>query len=68
MCSVSDRFITDVAILISAAGDVWRRVLLGQYCRERLKLECVIKFCYLGDTLNAGGGANQAAIELKSLQ
>ena len=30
-----------------------------------VKLECVIKFCYLGDTLGAGGGADQAAIELK---
>ena len=46
-------------MLISAAGDVWRRVLLGHYCREveiepNVKLECVPKFCYLGDTLGAG--------------
>ena len=32
-------------MLISAAGDVWRRVLLGQYCRmvesePNVKLEC----------------------------
>ena len=48
-------------MLISAAGDVWRRVLLGQYCSSReveiepnVKLECVPKFCFLGDTLGAG--------------
>ena len=50
-------------MLISAAGEVWRRVWLGQYCREReveiepnVKLECIPKFYYLGDTLGAGGG------------
>ena len=26
-----------------------------------VKLECVIKFCYLGDTNGAGGGADEAA-------
>ena len=26
-----------------------------------MKLECVTKFCYLGDTLGAGGGAEEAA-------
>ena len=26
-----------------------------------MKLECVPKFCYLGDTLGAGGGADEAA-------
>ena len=26
-----------------------------------MKLECVPKFCYLGDTLGAGGGADKAA-------
>ena len=26
-----------------------------------MKLECVPKFCYLGDTLGAGGGAEEAA-------
>ena len=26
-----------------------------------VKLECVPKFCYLGDTLGAGGGADEAA-------
>jgi hypothetical protein len=26
-----------------------------------VKLECVPKFCYLGDTLGAGGGAAEAA-------
>ena len=25
------------------------------------KLECVLQFCYLGDTLGAGGGADEAA-------
>ena len=26
-----------------------------------MKLECVPKFCYLGDTLGAGGGIEEAA-------
>ena len=26
-----------------------------------VKLECVPKFCYLGDTLGAGGGVDEAA-------
>ena len=26
-----------------------------------MKLECVPKFCYLGDTLGAGGGVDEAA-------
>ena len=26
-----------------------------------MKLECVSKFCYLGDTLGAGGGVEEAA-------
>ena len=26
-----------------------------------VKLECVPKFCYLGDTLGAGGGEDEAA-------
>ena len=26
-----------------------------------VKLECVLKFCYLGDTLGAGGGVEEAA-------
>ena len=26
-----------------------------------MKLECVPKFCYLGDTLGAGGGVEEAA-------
>ena len=26
-----------------------------------VELECVPKFCYLGDTLGAGGGADEAA-------
>ena len=26
-----------------------------------MKLECVPKFCYLGDILGAGGGADEAA-------
>ena len=28
---------------------------------EPNKLECVLKFCYLGDTLGAGGSVNEAA-------
>ena len=48
--------------MISAAGDVWRKVLSKQYHIEReveiepnVKLECVPKFCFLGDTLGIGG-------------
>ena len=26
-----------------------------------MKLECVPKFCYMGDTLGAGGGEDEAA-------
>ena len=29
--------------------------------KPNMKLECVPKFCYLGDTLEAGGGAEEAA-------
>ena len=52
-------------MLISAAGVVWRRggtILQREVEIEpNVKLECVPKFCYLGDTLGAGGGADEAA-------
>ena len=74
MYSVSDGFIKDVVALwrsynsmfIFAAGDVWRSPVKTVLQREveiepSVKLECVPKFCYLGDTLGAGGGADEAA-------
>ena len=36
-------------------------VLQKKRLRLNPKLECVPKFCYLGDTLDAGGGAYKAA-------
>ena len=38
-------------------GQEKREVLLGQEC----KVECVDSFCYLGDTIGSGGGAEDAA-------
>ena len=50
-------------MLISIAGGAWRErmafqsVLLKEVVIEpNVKLECVTKFCYLGDTLGVGGG------------
>ena len=52
---------------ISTAGDVWMVtalvVLLNEVELEPgVKVECVSKFCYLGDTLISGGGVVEAAI------
>ena len=38
------------------------KVLLNEVVIEpNVKLECVPKFCYMGDTLGAGGGVEEAA-------
>ena len=42
----------------SLVGTVLRREV---EIEPNMKLECVPKFCYLGDTLGAGGGADEAA-------
>ena len=40
----------------------FQSVLMKEVVTElNVKLECVTKFCYLGDTLGAGGGAEEAA-------
>ena len=55
-------------MLISIAGEVsclegenglFQSVLLKEVVIEP-KLECVPKFCYMGDTLGAGGGVEKA--------
>ena len=51
---------------ISAAGGVWmvtaQVLLLSEVELEPgLKVECVPKFCYLGDALGSGGGVVEAA-------
>ena len=41
---------------------LFQSVLLKELVIEpNVKLECVTKFCYLGDTLGAGGGVEEAA-------
>ena len=41
---------------------LFQSVLLKEVVIEpNVKLECVSKFCYLGDTLGAGGGVEEAA-------
>ena len=41
---------------------LFQTVLLKEIVIEpNVKLECVPKFCYLGDTLGAGGGVDEAA-------
>ena len=56
-------------MLISIAGDAWR-VRMASFSQFLLKevviepngkLECVLKFCYLGNTLGVGGGVEEAA-------
>ena len=43
-------------------NDLFHSVLLKEVVIEpNVKLECVPKFCYLGDTLGAGGGAEEVA-------
>ena len=50
-------------MLISIAGDVWTS--FSQFCWKRLWLSPMwswnVFFCYLGDTLGAGGGVEEAA-------
>ena len=52
---------------ISAAGDVWMvtsapvGLLSEDELEQGVKVECVSKFCYLGDTLGSGGGVVEAA-------
>ena len=42
-------------------NDLFRSVLVKKVVNKpNMKLECVPKFCYLGDTLGAGGGADEA--------
>ena len=55
-------------MLISAAGDVWRKVLSKQYLsyweveiEPNVELECVPKCDYLGDTLGVWGGVDEEA-------
>ena len=41
---------------------LFQSVLVKEVVIEpNVKLECVPKFCYLGDTLGAGGGVDEAA-------
>ena len=43
-------------------NDLFQSVLLKEVVIEpNVKLECVPKFCYLGNTLGAGGGVEEAA-------
>jgi hypothetical protein len=50
---------------LEGENDLFRSVLVKKVVNKpNMKLECVPKFCYLGDTLGAGGGADKAAIEL----
>ena len=43
-------------------GNHVQSVLLKEVVIEpNVKLECIPKFCYLGDTLGAGGGVGEAA-------
>ena len=45
-----------------AENGLFQSVLLKEVVIEpNVKLECVPKFCYLGDTLGAGGGVEEAA-------
>ena len=47
---------------MEGAHGLFQSVLLKEVEIEpNVKLECVPKFCYLGDTLGAGGGVEEAA-------
>ena len=47
---------------LEGENGLFQSVLLKEVVIEsNVKLECVPKFCYLGDTLEAGGGAEEAA-------
>ena len=44
------------------SNEFFQSVLLKEVVIEpNVKLECVPKFCYLGNTLGAGGGVGEAA-------
>ena len=47
---------------LEGENGLFQSVLLKEVVIEpNVKLECVSKFCYLGDTLGAGGGVEEAA-------
>ena len=47
---------------LEGENGLFQSVLLKEVVIEpNVKLECVPKFCYLGDTLGAGGGVEEAA-------
>ena len=47
---------------LEGENGLFQSVLLKEVVIEpNVKLECVTKFCYLGDTLGVGGGAEEAA-------
>ena len=47
---------------LEAENDLRQSVLLKEFVVEpNVKLECVPKLCYLGDTICAGGGVEEAA-------
>ena len=47
---------------LEGENGLFQSALLKEVVIEpNVKLECVTKFCYLGDTLGAGGGAEEAA-------
>ena len=52
-------------MLISiVGGNLFQSVLLKEVVIEpNVKLECVPKFCYLGDTLGVGGGVEEGVEE-----
>ena len=58
-------------MLISIARDAWREIMSHKLCWRRLwfgsnlKLECVPKFCYLGDTLGAWGVGEAARARVR---
>ena len=47
---------------LEGENDLYQSVMLKEVVIEpNVKLECATKFCYLGDTFGAGGGAEEAA-------
>ena len=53
-------------MLISIARDAWRESWLREVVIEpNVKLECVPKFCYLGDTLGAVGVKEAARVRVR---
>ena len=50
---------------LEGENGLFQSVLLKEVVIEpNVKLECVPKFCYLGDTLGAGGGGNKSQSEM----